>query len=320
MKDNATGFLFLNIGTPESCTLFSIIKYLHAMLSDRHIVTLSRWLWWPILYGWILPIRPWLIRSSYRAIWTVNGSPLLANMLTLVPMLASACQINAACLEVGMLYSRPSVKDALIKLRQQRVKKVIIVPLYPLYCSATHIPAIQKVVHVMSRCPVWPTFQWLQPYGNDTAYLKLLAKHIENNHRYRTMPSYHLIMSFHSVPKKLIQRGEPYEADCYTLAHTMAGLLQLSPKQWTVCFQSALSRRWLAPSTQDCLQTCANNKAAVEIIAPGFSFDCLETLEEINLRYRQFFYTCGGKFFHYIPCLNDTDEHIQWLKHYMSGS
>lgn len=311
------GILLTNIGSPDAPTPRAVRRYLREFLSDPRVIELSRPLWWPILYGLILPFRPRRSARAYKEIWTEQGSPLV----TVTACLAKALEANLATrlngsvtVALGMRYGSPSIVDALAYLERLAVSRLLLLPLYPQYCSATTGSSFEKVSRVLSRQRGLPELRTIGSYHDEEAYLHALAQRIAAAWEKDGRPQ-RLLFSFHGIPEDYHRRGDPYFGQCQETASNVAHMLGLSRAQWLVAFQSRVGpRAWLKPYTDQALLELARcGVQHVDVVCPGFSVDCLETLEEVDLRYRRAFLEAGGRRFGYIPALNDTLEHVEAL-------
>lgn len=310
-----TGILLTNVGTPDAPTPQAVKKYLKEFLSDRRVVEIPKLIWWPILNGIILQTRPKKSAELYQKIWTEHGSPLLKYSQNIAEKLQQNLNMPV---ELGMHYGSPSIKTALLKLRAQDVKKIIVLPLFPQYSATTTASTLDRVADVLKTWRVVPEIQTINQYADHPLYIKAIANSIQ---QHRTDQYQHLLFSFHGIPKKYADAGDPYPDLCYRTANLVANELKLSKDQWSIAFQSRLGRaKWLMPYTDKVLaELSRKNITDVRVICPGFAVDCLETLEEIAIRGREQFFESGGKNFYYVPALNDTIEHIEVLANILGG-
>lgn len=302
-----TGILLTNLGTPDAPTPSAIRRYLREFLSDPRVVEIPRAIWLPILYGAILPLRPFDAAKRYQSIWTKEGSPLLhiaqqqkEKLQALLPSVKVA---------LGMRYGNPSIQEALETLKT--VDRLLVLPLYPQYCAATTASTFDAVSHALSQWRVIPEVRFITHYHDKPLYIHALAHHIQQHKR-----SQKLLFSFHGIPQRSIDQGDPYATQCHQTAQLVADALQLSADQWSVVFQSRFGRaKWLQPYCSETLKNLAKSGCTeVDVICPGFSADCLETLEEISIENRNLFFAAGGKQLNYIPALNDSPLHMEALQ------
>ncbi len=313
----ATGVLVTNLGTPDAPTPAALRKYLAEFLSDPRVIETPRLLWWFILHGVILRLRPRRSASAYREVWTEEGSPLLAISKKQCRAIRAALNENgktAVHIELGMRYGNPSIRSALEKLRRHNVQKLLVFPLYPQYSAATTAATFDAVADVLKTWRYIPELRMIRNYHDDPGYIDAVAESVRTHWAQSGKPD-KLLFSFHGLPRDYVLAGDPYSDECHKTAHLVAQRLKLDEKQWKLSFQSRFGpREWLRPYTDKLLQEWG--KAGVEhvqVICPGFAADCLETLEEIEIQNREFFLSAGGKRFTYIPALNDQPRHIAAL-------
>ncbi len=320
-----TGVLILNLGTPSAPNAKDVRRYLKEFLNDRRVVEVPKIIWWFILNGIILPFRSKQSALKYASIWTEKGSPLLLNTQQQFTALQQYIQKNYIHSEhiklaYAMRYNQPSVEQALDELRNTHIKNLIIFPLYPQYCSATTGSTLEKVFDILKTWRVMPSIRTINRYHDHTAYINALKQHILQHWQHVGKPDFNqkeakLLMSFHGIPQRNLILGDYYHCECYKTARLLAQALNLNVEDYTVSFQSRLGRaQWLQPYTEATLEKLAqNNIKRVDVICPGFSSDCLETLEEIAMEAKTTFISHGGQHFEYIPCLNATSYGIEAL-------
>jgi ferrochelatase len=312
------GILITNLGTPDAPTPSALRRYLNEFLSDPRITEMPRWLWWFILHGIILRIRPARSAGNYQKIWTENGSPLLtisqAQAQALQHALNQHVSNSTITVALGMRYGNPSIANALEQLRQANARQIFILPLYPQYTSSTTGSTFDAVATVLTRWRWLPELRFLTHYHNHPTYIHALISQIQTHWQSTGLPD-KILFSFHGIPKRFFIAGDPYYHQCHETARLVAEQLQLPVNQWQVVFQSRFGREeWLKPYLDETLETLGKQKVKrIDVICPGFAADCLETLEEIAQENRQRFLQAGGQTFHYIPALNDNAEHIQAL-------
>lgn len=310
------GVLITNLGTPCEPTPKAVKKYLAQFLSDPFVVRIPRVIWWLILYGLILRIRPKKSAKLYQKIWTSQGSPLLTTSTTLVKKIQSRLQNGDHHFEVvlGMRYGKPSLKQALISLQQKQIRRIIVLPLYPQYSTTTTASTKAELAKQLKKIGWQPTVDFIDHYFDDNGYIEAITKSVEFQWR-KKIPGQMLLFSFHGIPKKLVDHGDPYYDQCMTTAQTIAKQLNLEESNWKVVFQSRFGKeKWLQPYCDQVLQTLPKqNYKRIDIICPGFAVDCLETLEEIAMTNKKLFHEAGGTIFNYIGALNDSDKHADVL-------
>ena len=316
------GILMTNLGTPEAPTAPALRKYLAEFLGDPRVVTLPRLLWLPILYGPILTFRPKKSAEKYAKIWTTDGSPLKVNTERQAKLVKGLFGLQRQDLLIawGMRYGQPSIANQLDALLSQGARRVVVLPLYPQYAGSTTESTQDAVTAWRKKNPNTPV-TLISNYHDHPAYIGALAEsvraHWEKNGR-----ADKLVMSFHGIPQQVVDQGDPYADQCKHTGKLLAAELGLNENQWKLTFQSRFGpAKWLQPYTQPTLETMGREGvASVDVICPGFSSDCLETLEEISMEVREAFLACGGKQFAYIPCLNDRPAHIAALAEILKPS
>ncbi len=308
-----TGVLLTNLGTPEAPTAAALRRYLGEFLSDPRVIEVPRLIWWCILHGIILRVRPRKSAAAYAKVWTDAGSPLLVTTrqqaAALQQRLGDAMQVA-----IGMRYGKPSIRDGLESLRAANTTRVLVLPLYPQYAAATTASTFDAVSNVLKNWRRLPELRMVNHYHDEPAYISALARSIERHWAEYGRPD-RLIFSFHGIPMHYFTAGDPYHCECHKTARLVAESLQLQDDQWQVTFQSRFGpREWLKPYTDMTLKELPGQGVRhVQIICPGFAADCLETLEEIDMQNREFFMTAGGENFSYIPALNAQMDHIDAL-------
>ncbi|MEO5702710.1 MAG: ferrochelatase [Gammaproteobacteria bacterium] len=313
----ATGILITNLGTPDAPTREALQRYLGEFLWDPRVVDTQRFLWWLILHGVILRIRPARSARSYQKVWTEQGSPLLAISKRQAAALQVALNIKfngPVVVALGMRYGNPSIATALQQLRAANVRRLLVLPLYPQYSASTTGSTFDAVADVLKTWRWLPELRMINHYHDAPAYIDTLANSIQE-FREAHGASERLLFSFHGLPKRYLLLGDPYHCECHKTARLVAERLQLPVDRWQVTFQSRFGREeWLKPYTDHTLRDWAQaGVKSVDVICPGFSADCLETLEEVAMENRDIFLNAGGQSYQYIPALNDRPDHIQML-------
>ena len=317
LRQSTPGVLLVNLGTPDAPEPEALRRYLREFLSDPRVVTLPRLLWLPLLHGLVLRTRPRKSAEAYGRIWTTKGSPLLVNSMALAKRLESLlCKGFAApvTLAVGMRYGNPSLGSALATLKEAGVTRLLVLPLYPQYAAATSGSTLAAVSECLQRLDWSPTLEWVHDYHDDADYIDALAESVREHWAARGRGE-KLIVSFHGIPQKISDSGDPYASQCRATAALLAARLGLVDSQWQLAFQSRFGpAKWLRPYTDMLLKDyAAQGMKRLDVICPGFAADCLETLEEIALRYTQTFADAGGKELRYVPALNARDAHVRML-------
>ncbi|CAG1010207.1 protoporphyrin/coproporphyrin ferrochelatase [Burkholderiales bacterium] len=314
------GVLIVNLGTPEAPTSSAVRRYLAEFLSDPRVVEIPSAIWKPILYGAILPTRPASSARKYAAIWTKDGSPLAVHSVRqrslLMGMLGQRMKreglpADFAPVELAMRYGEPSIASGLDRLRAAGTTRVLVLPLYPQYSASTTATVFDAVAAHLAKVRRAPALRFVDGFHDDAGYVKALAQNVNDYWMKHGRPE-RLVMSFHGVPRRALDLGDPYHCQCHATARLVARELGLAPDQWTIAFQSRFGRaEWLKPYTAEVLASLGTAKARrIDVVCPGFVSDCLETLEEIGIEGRDAFLKAGGGEFHAIPCLN---EHPRWI-------
>ncbi|HEX6706966.1 MAG TPA: ferrochelatase [Albitalea sp.] len=311
-----TAILLCNLGTPDAPTAPALRRYLAQFLSDPRVVEIPRLLWWPILHGIVLRVRPKRSAAKYAGIWTAEGSPLKVWTDKQAKLLAGYLgqRGHRVTVRVAMRYGNPSVASALDALMAAGVRRVLVLPLYPQYCAATTASTFDAVAAWAGRRRALPELRFVHRYHDDAGYIEALARSVDAHVMAHGAPQ-RLVLSFHGVPRRTLSLGDPYHCECQKTARLLSERLRLKPEQVLVTFQSRFGKaEWLQPYTEPTLVALARQGVKrVDVMCPGFSADCLETLEEIDHEARQAFLAAGGSEFHYIPCLNDRHEWIAAL-------
>ena len=312
-----TGILLANLGTPDAPTPEALRRYLGEFLWDPRIVDMPRPLWWLILHGFILRVRPKRSAAAYREIWTDDGSPLMKISRQQGAALAQALGQRLrgpVVVELGMRYGNPSIAEAMERLRAANARRVLVLPLYPQYSSSTTASTFDAVAEAVKTWRWVPELRFVNQYHDDTGYIEALAASIREDWADREAPE-KLLFSFHGTPKRFHTQGDPYFCQCHKTARLVAERLGLADDRWQVTFQSIFGREeWLKPYTIEVLRQLGKSGVrSVDVICPGFSADCLETIEEIGVENREAFEAAGGERFRYIAALNDRADHIEAL-------
>ena len=310
----------VNLGTPDAPTKKALKVYLKEFLSDPRVVEppFPRWIWWLILNGIILNVRPKKSAQAYASIWDEvgTGSPLMAISKAQHQAISDDLQQKniKVVTELAMRYGNPSIKSGLEKLKTQNVDRLLVLPLYPQYSAATTASIFDEVTDQLQTWRLIPEVRFINHYHDHDGYIDALARSVKN-HWQTYGQADQLLMSFHGVPKRYLINGDPYHCECHKTARLLAEKLGLSKDQYRVTFQSIFGREeWLKPYTMDTLKTLpSEGHKHVQIICPGFAADCLETLEEIAVENKGYFIDAGGEEFSYIPALNTEPDHINFL-------
>lgn len=316
-RPTRVGVLVCNLGTPDAPSVSAVRRYLAEFLSDPRVIEMPRLLWWPILHGIVLNLRPRRAAHAYQKIWGADGSPLLTISQRLTTALGA--QLNATgddgvVVALGMRYGSPSIADALARLLAAGARHLLVLPLYPQYAAPTTASVTDAVFAYMTRLRWVPELRFVADYHADARYIDALAAAVKEFWAAHGRPD-RLLMSFHGLPRAYCLAGDPYFCQCQATARLLARALDLRADTYSVTFQSRVGpRRWLEPYTDQTLVELGRQKlATVDVVCPGFAADCLETLEEITLQNGERFQAAGGGSLRYIPALNDSTRHVNAL-------
>jgi len=313
----AFGVLLVNLGTPDSPSVSDVKRFLKQFLSDPRVVDLNPLIWKPILNGIILNTRPAKVAKLYQAIWSDEGSPLMVVSQGQREKVASLLQAQLGQVipvELGMSYGNPSLASGLDKLKQQGVKRIVVLPLYPQYSCSTVAPVFDAIAAEFKGWRDIPETRFNKEYYQDPTYIQALASSVKSHWKEHGQADV-LLMSFHGVPERYVNEGDPYQTQCQATAFLLAQALGLKDEQWRLCFQSQFGKEeWLTPYTDNLLESLPKDGVkSVDIMCPAFAADCLETLEEISIGGKESFIESGGESYRFIPCLNDNETHIELL-------
>jgi ferrochelatase len=315
-----TAILLANLGTPEAPRRAAVARFLREFLSDPRVVDLPRYLWLPLLYLVIIPLRAGRSAAAYRKIWWPEGSPLLVLTQRLCDQLVLKLT-GKAVIDVGMRYGKPSILKALERIRRSGASRLIVLPLYPQFSASTTSSIFDAVDQALTAMEWQPEIQRIEQYHDQAVWIEAVAASIR---AYREMhgKAEKLILSMHGLPKRFVENGDPYEDQCRQSVESIVSALGLEPDEWLLTYQSRVGREpWLQPYTDISLQElAASGVKHVQVVCPGFAVDCLETLEEIAIQNRDRFVTAGGEKLEYIPAkleyipaLNDSEQHADLL-------
>jgi ferrochelatase len=307
-----TAILLTNLGTPDRLDRPSVKRFLREFLSDPLVVGLPRLFWLPLLYGIILPLRSGKTLQAYSRVWGEAGSPLLAYSNRQRTALQQKL-LELAHVELAMRYGNPSYLSVLRLLRDAGVNRLVVLPLYPQYSVTTTATSYKHLNRTLRELDYAPELEFIGYYPDHPAYIDALAESVREHWR---QGQQHLLMSFHGLPQANVDRGDPYQGQCETTAKLLALKLGLADADWSIGYQSRFGKQtWIQPYTSEVLrQLVERDVRAVDVVCPGFSCDCLETLDEIENEYRHEFLALGGKQFNYIHALNDRAAHIEMMR------
>ncbi len=313
-QSNCTaGILLVNLGTPDSPSRGDVKRYLREFLMDPRVVEMPRLLWWPILNGVILNLRPARSAAAYGKIWSEEGSPLLVHTLAQAEALQRKLGETVRVVP-AMRYGNPSIAAGLEKLREAGCERILVFPLYPQYSSTTTASVFDAVTAELRRWRWIPELRLVNQYFEDPGYITALADSVRNFQQEHGKPE-KLLFSFHGIPQRYADKGDPYPLQCRRTGELLAQALELQAGEWQLTYQSRMGREpWLQPYTSTTLESLAREGVKkVQVLCPGFAADCLETLEEVAMENRDLFLQHGGQSYEYIPCLNERPGHIESL-------
>ena len=306
------GVLLVNLGTPDVPNKTNVGQFLTEFLSDPRVVDMPRWFWIPLLRLVILPLRKGRITAAYKKIWLDSGSPLMVYSEALCEGLQNLLADNAK-VRLAMRYGEPDIRSRLVSLRDEGVGKLIVLPLYPQYSVTTTESVFDEVKAVLAELGWEPELHLVRHYYDEPGWVHSIAGSIRN-FQLQHGKAEKLLFSMHGIPQRLVDAGDPYEQQCRQSVSAVAEVLNLKD-EYQITFQSRVGREaWLQPYTDEVIKNLAESGIKhIQVISPGFSVDCLETLEEIAIRYRDLFLAAGGEKFEYIPALNDSEAHVNVL-------
>ncbi|WP_266183901.1 ferrochelatase [Dyella humicola] len=312
------GVLLVNLGTPEAPTAKAVRPYLAEFLGDPRVIDYPRWLWWLILHGVILRVRPSRSAHAYQRIWTPQGSPLRVGSESLTARLREALQrlrpAGPIRVALAMRYGEPSVQRQIEQLQREGVRRLLVLPLYPQYSATSTGSVIDAVANAVKSLRWPPELRIVNDYHDEAAHIEALAHSIERWWAVNGRGD-KLLLSFHGIPERYVRLGDPYEEQCQATARALRERLRLDETQLLVSFQSRVGReRWLQPYTDATVRELAGaGIRTLDVACPGFAVDCLETLEEIAMQNHEFFRQAGGSELRYIPALNDSPAQVESL-------
>ncbi len=312
-----TGILLVNLGTPEAPTAPALRRYLKQFLWDPRVVEIPRPVWWLILNGIILNTRPAKSAKKYAAVWMTEGSPLKVHTESMTKLLKGYLLDQGhpdLVVAWAMRYGQPSIGKTLDELRAAGCQRILVLPLYPQYAASTTASVMDDVARSMLAWRNLPELRFVRNFPGNTAYINALAASVREHWQARGRPD-QLVISFHGLPKRSLEQGDPYFCECHKTGRLLAQALGLTAEQYRITFQSRFgAAEWLQPYTQPTLEALGKEGVGrVDVICPGFVADCLETLEEIAMECKAAFLAAGGREFHYIPCLNERPDWIHAL-------
>ncbi|HBS5914522.1 TPA: ferrochelatase [Klebsiella pneumoniae] len=312
MHQTKTGILLANLGTPDAPTPGAVKRYLRQFLSDKRVVDTSRLLWWPLLRGVILPIRSPRVAKLYQSVWMEEGSPLM--VYSRRQQQALAARLPDTPVALGMSYGSPSLASAVDDLLAQGVEHIVVLPLYPQYSCSTVAAVWDELARILAKKRAIPGISFIRDYAEHPDYIHALAASVRASFAVHGEPDL-LLLSYHGIPQRYANQGDDYPQRCRDTTRELVSALGLPPERVMMTFQSRFGREpWLTPYTDETLKMLGEKGTKhIQVLCPGFSADCLETLEEIAVQNREIFLEAGGKQYEYIPALNADAAHIEMM-------
>ena len=311
------GLLVLNLGTPEATDFWSMRRYLKEFLSDKRVIELNRALWWPILNLIILNIRPQKSGHAYAQIWNQekNESPLKTFTRAQAEKMATVLGSDKLVVDWAMRYGKPSIASKIAALKEQGCDRIVLFPLYPQYSAATTATALDKAYEVLQKLRWQPSIRTVPPYFDNPVYIDAIAGSIKAYMKSLAWKPDRILIAFHGLPREYLDKGDPYHCHCQKTARLIREKLGFSADFAQIVFQSRFGKaEWLKPYAQDTVEALpAQGIKNLLMISPGFSSDCVETLEELAIGLKETFEDAGGTHFAVVPCLNDGPESIKML-------
>lgn len=310
---DTTGVLLTNLGSPQAATAAALRPYLREFLSDPRVIELPKWQWWPILHGIVLRVRPAKSAQLYASVWTPEGPPLLRISRTQADALTVRLG-DSASVKLAMRYGEPSLGKVLREFQDAGINRLVVLPLYPQYAGATVGSTFDAVVREIGGWRWIPELHFINSYHDHPLYIEALANSVRSHIQLHGQPE-KLLFSYHGMPQRYFDNGDPYYCFCQKTSRLVAESLGLDKDTFITSFQSQFGREeWIKPYTSATLRQLATTGIRkVAVICPGFSADCLETIEEIGEENKQVFLSAGGGEYHYIPALNDAPAHIDMM-------
>ncbi|WP_299196500.1 ferrochelatase [uncultured Erythrobacter sp.] len=318
VKSGKVGVLLVNLGTPDAPDAKSVKRYLKQFLSDRRVIEIPPIAWQPILRGIILNTRPKKSAKAYKKVWTDRGSPLADITSRQAEAVADALG-EAAVVDYAMRYGSPSIERRIGELTEKGCDRILIAPLYPQYCAATSATVFDEVARIMAELRWQPALRFLPPYHDDPAYLDALARDLTRQVGTLAFKPEVMLLSFHGMPQRTLELGDPYHCHCMKtsrlLQERLAAREEFAGVRFATSFQSRFGKaKWLEPATDTTLEAeGAKGTKGLVVAAPGFSADCVETLEELALEGRDIFLEAGGSDYAVLDCLNVSADGVQML-------
>ena len=312
------GILLTNLGTPEAPTAQALRPYLREFLSDPRVIELPKWKWWPILHGIILRVRPAKSAKLYESIWTEQGSPLMKISLNqcqaLQTKIQAAVGAEAVSVKLAMRYGQPAIGKVLREFQAEGINRIVVLPLYPQYSGATVGSTFDAVAKEIQTWRWMPELHFINSYHDHPLYIAALANSLREHFSEHGKPE-KVVFSYHGMPQRYYDNGDPYACFCHKSSRLVAEQLSLQDSEYLSAFQSLFGKEeWIKPYTSNTLEALAKSGTrSVAVICPGFSADCLETIEEIAVENKAVFQEAGGQSYHYVPALNARGDHIDMM-------
>ncbi|EOU9535349.1 ferrochelatase [Cronobacter dublinensis] len=313
MQSVKSGVLLVNLGTPQAPTPSAVKRYLKQFLSDRRVVDVPRFIWWPLLRGVILPLRSPRVAKLYQSIWMEEGSPLMVYSRRQEKALSAA--LGDVPVALGMSYGQPSLDSAVQKLLDQHVDHIIVLALYPQYSCSTVAAVWDELARITARYRKLPSMTLIRDYACEPTYISALVQSVQRSFEKHGEPDL-LLLSYHGIPQRYADEGDDYPQRCRDTTRELVSALGIAPEKIMMTFQSRFGREpWLTPYADETMKMLGEKGVKhIQVMCPGFSSDCLETLEEIAEQNREIFIEAGGEKYEYIPALNDEPAHIAMMK------
>jgi ferrochelatase len=316
-----TAVLLINLGTPDTTSPRDVRRYLAEFLSDPRVVELPAWLWQPVLHGLVLPFRSRASAKKYESIWMQEGSPLAVHTERQARELQAWFDARGKriVVEHAMRYGNPSIAAVITRLRANGVKRILVLPMYPQYAASTTATAFDKIAAALRKIRNQPVMRFVNHYHADARYIEALRRQVQRYWDANGRPNFaagdKVLFSFHGLPLRSVELGDPYYSQCMQTGALLAVALGLAPGQFRVTFQSRFGfQKWLEPATDEMLADLGDaDTSRVDVFCPGFTADCIETIEEIGIEGRDIFLEFGGMEFHRIDCLNEAPAFIDML-------
>ena len=317
------GVLLVNLGTPDSPSYCAVQRYLREFLSDRRVIDTPRLIWLPLLYGVVLPFRPFRTARNYRKIWLQEGSPLAVYSARLAAKVGSRLRAafgDQVRVELAMSYGNPNIARVIQSFAQQGTTKLLVLPLYPQYCSSTTGAVVDGANAGLRRWRSLPETRMINDYHDDAGYIQALTRKIREHWEAAGKRS-HLLFSYHGIPASYVAKGDPYQRQTEITTRLVVNNLGLNESEWSHCYQSRFGKvEWLQPYTLDKIKELAGRGVReLTVASPSFAVDCLETLEEVAIEYRDRFLGWGGERLTLVAGLNDDDDHADALTELIKG-